>query len=327
MMPQTRTAILHLGTYKTGSSSVQNLLYLNRKQLAEKDVLYPEAGIVKDEDVGYRHRQLIIPVMKGGASSYVVAPLRKELKKSSAANVIMSNESWSSPLHLPMLGGFVAELADMGFDKVSGVMFLRRLIDYKISHYREFTFRRGNQLPFNTYLRRPPGMFDYLFLARNLRSIFGQQLQVLNYALVRDSVTSFFEAIEMSHHLAWLKPAGKANTKSVKALGIEVLRHANKAKLSDQDRFDFLTDFENRHADLFRQSWTERTEPDMPVYGPAYHKELASALHWPEDQVGILLGDRPIEGRHVGEAEDLIIQALEDWVKQKAASPQKVTRH
>lgn len=321
-MPQTRTAILHLGTYKTGSSSIQNLLYLNRQRLAEKGVLYPEAGIVKEEEVGYRHRQLIVPVMKGSASSYVVAPLQKELKKSSAPDVIMSNESWSNPLHLPMLGGFVAELTDMGFDKVSGVLFLRRLIDYKISHYREFTFRRGNQLPFNEYLRRPPGMFDYLFLARNLRSIFGQQLQVLNYALVGDSVTSFFESVDMSHHLAWLKPAGKANTKSVKALGIEVLRHANKARLSEQDRFDFLSDFENRHPDLFKQSWTERTEQDTPVYGPTYHKELASALQWPKDQVGLLLEDRPIEDRYVGELEGLIIEELKHWVKQKAASPQ-----
>ncbi|MBC9245737.1 hypothetical protein H4P12_03185 [Paracoccus sp. 11-3] len=326
-MQRSRTAILHLGTYKTGSSSIQNLLYLNRTQLAEKGVLYPEAGIVKEEEVGFRHRRLIVPVMKGNTSSYVVEPLQKELKESPETDVILSNESWSNPLHLPMLGGFVAELRDLGFDKITGILFLRRLIDYKISHYREFTFRRGNHLPFDAYLLRPPGMFDYLFLVRSLRSIFGPQLRALNYALVQDSVASFFDAADMAHHLSGLDPTGKANTKSIKALGIEVLRHANKARLSEQDRFDFLSDFETRHPELFQQNWTERSGSDTPVYGLSYHNELASALQWPDEQIELLLKDRQIEGRYVGEAEDLILQALQEWAKRKATSPQEIPGH
>lgn len=40
-MTDGRTAILHLGTYKTGSSAIQNFLYANRALLAERGLLYP----------------------------------------------------------------------------------------------------------------------------------------------------------------------------------------------------------------------------------------------------------------------------------------------
>ena len=40
-MPADRTAILHVGTYKTGSSSIQNLLYKNRDLLATRHPARP----------------------------------------------------------------------------------------------------------------------------------------------------------------------------------------------------------------------------------------------------------------------------------------------
>lgn len=308
-----RSAILHLGTYKTGSSSLQNLLYANRDLLAEQGVLYPQAGVIRDEVIGYRHRRLIMPFMKGETDTYVVKSLRKELGKQRQQRVVISNESWSSPRHLPMLGGFCAELEDLGFEQVTGVVFLRRLVDYKVSHYREFTLRQGNKLGYERYLLGTPGVFDYLFLVRNFRSIFGDDLRLIDYARIEDTVSCFFETTGLSALLPELTPVGKANVKPVGALGVEVMRHANRQGLERAEGLAFLSWFTERRADLFTEEWTERESPETLRYGSRYRKDLAQLLDWPPEAVEALLEDRPIIGRPVGRAQKEIAAGFKEW--------------
>lgn len=309
-MTASRTAILHLGTYKTGSSSIQNLLYANRDRLAAQDVLYPEAGLIKSEVIGYRHRNLVIRYMKGALTTYVTEPLRRELDENRQGRVIISNESWSSPRHLPMLGGFAADLQDMGFDRVAGIGFLRRLVDYRVSHYREFTYNQGNAIPFGSYVLGTPGVFDYLFLARNFRAIFGADLHLLRYGAAGDSVAAFFAAAGIPDLLPGLTPIAKANVKPVGALGIEVIRQANKAGMKEPAARAFLARFEAAHPDLFREEWTEREGPETFCYGRRYRQDLAATLGWHADEVDALLEDRSVSGRPVREAAAQIAAAL-----------------
>ncbi len=51
--------IFHLGTFKTGSSSIQNTLWANRKLLRKQGILYPKTGLKKSEaETGIRHSPL-----------------------------------------------------------------------------------------------------------------------------------------------------------------------------------------------------------------------------------------------------------------------------
>jgi hypothetical protein len=310
----TRRAILHLGTYKTGSSSIQNLCHANRGRLLRLGVLYPKSGLIKDAVIGHRHRNMIIPFMKGATSSYVIEPFKAELEASPASSLIVSNESWSHPRHMPMLGGFRAELEDLGVDHVTGVAVFRRLVDYKVSHYREFTLRQGNKIAYERYILGTPGMFDYLFVARNFRAIFGADLQLLDYAASEDSVAAFFAAAGLSELLPGLKPVPPANVRPIRALGTEAMRQANLEGLPREKGQAFLARFRDEHPDLHAQDWTERETPERPSYGSAYRRALSQTLGWAPEAVERLLESRPIEGRPVSEARPVIKRALKDWI-------------
>ena len=314
-MPADRTAILHVGTYKTGSSSIQNLLYKNRDLLATHGMLYPQSGLTKDAVIGHRHRRLIPPVLSGKTSSYVTQELQSELKTAPQHSVIISNEAWSNPRLQPMLGGFVTELADMGFSRIAGILFLRRLIDYKVSHYREFTFRQGNKTPFHNYLLQPPGMFDYLFIMRNFRAIFRSDLHVLDYSRINNSVPAFFDALGLCDILPKLVPVEKANIKPVGALGVEVMRHVNMQGLNRKKGLRFIDYFESRNPGLFKEEWTERDGPETFRYGGHYRKELADVLGWPAEDVDRLLEDRPLSGQSLEKARPLIEAELTEWIR------------
>ena len=313
-MTDGRTAILHLGTYKTGSSAIQNFLYANRALLAERGLLYPQTGLIKSDEIGYRHRRLVEAVLKGEAGSYVPRPLRDELQQSPQPQVLFSAEAWSNPRQIPILGGFATELGDIGIARVEGVVFLRRLIDYKISHYREFTTRHGNRKPFHDYVRQAPGMFDYLFLIRNFRAIFGARLRVLDYARTDNSITALFDGLGWSGLLAGLETDTRANLRPLGALEVEIIRQASLAGLPPARAPQLVAHVRQTHPDLFAQAWTEREAPESFVYGPGYRRELAGLLGWPADDVDRLLEDRPPEGQPVATALAHLAPTITDWL-------------
>ncbi|MCP1167001.1 hypothetical protein NHG85_00415 [Limimaricola sp. ASW11-118] len=322
-MAEKRTAILHLGTYKTGSSSLQNTLYANRDALFRAGVLYPEAGLVKNPEVGHRHRRLLARFMRDEAAPYAMRSLRRELKETPHSKVVISSEAWSHPRYLPMLGGFTTELADIGFDRIAGIAFLRRLSDYKVSYYRQFTMRRGNAVPYPKYvhLQGQMGVFDYLHIARNFHAIFGEALTVLNYAQTGDTTSRFMQAAGLQGILPATQNESRANVKSDGALGAEVLRRTNKHGIEPAQGRVFLAYFRERHPDLFVQNWTERVAPEQKRYGRGYRSALAQVLGWPRDEVQALLEDRPVEGRPVAEASKIIETALKDWRASQGSSP------
>ncbi len=142
-------AILHLGTYKTGSSSLQNQLYANRDLLRESGFLYPQSGLIVQPKLGVRHFPLISDFMKG-KQGLLPARLADEFETLGCSTVIFSAEPWSAPLHQSHLTRFVCALEDHGFDDIQGVVLFRNLADYHISHYREFTVNQKNSTAFGT---------------------------------------------------------------------------------------------------------------------------------------------------------------------------------
>lgn len=316
-----KTLILHLGSYKTGSSSIQNLLFSNIDKLAEYGILYPQSGLDRSDVIGSRHRNLITPVVQGNTSSYVTHDLRKELETAERQTVIISSEAWSNPRFQAMLGGFAAELADLGFDEIIGVVFLRNLTDYKVSFYRQQTYRGKNKVPFHGFMLQTPGIYDYLFLIRSLRSIFGSRLHIIDYSHIDDSIEAFFGAIGLSSLLPELYPVERSNVRSVGALDVEIKRQANRAGLPQKKAINFIRHVETRHPDMFRQHWTERKKSEDFVYGSRYRKDLADITGWSAEAVDRVLEDRPLNGRRVSEADTLIAEELKLWSGRHKSTP------
>ena len=129
---------LHIGTHKTGTSSLQRMMVGLRPMLRDRGVLYPESGIRAKTD-GHAH----LPAIIAGTTELYLrehkvkrAPywemLEQEIKDARAERVILSSESFDR-----LTGPQVARVAESlkGHD-VRVVVYLRNQLDYMISYYK-----------------------------------------------------------------------------------------------------------------------------------------------------------------------------------------------
>jgi capsular polysaccharide export protein len=80
--------ILHIGTTKTGSTSLQNFLFSNRARLLEKGILFPEAGfrVLEDDKIPTSgHSDLFY-------RQNLLKDLAKEIEDNSSMAVLISTE-------------------------------------------------------------------------------------------------------------------------------------------------------------------------------------------------------------------------------------------
>lgn len=147
--------ILHVGTFKTGTSLFQNTLWINREQLlSDYRVLYPATGLIHGEqNLGVRHSDLTYyhgdpAVDWAGLMTELVA----EIRLTKARTTIISCESWSriQDREQNSLKATVEYLVKSNFC-VEVVAFLREEMDYAKSYYKQMTLHRGNVLPFDDF--------------------------------------------------------------------------------------------------------------------------------------------------------------------------------
>jgi hypothetical protein len=129
--------IIHLGAYKTGTSSFQNWMYRNRGTFKQAGVLYPETGLLVQDKLGCRHRRLSVVPPKEISSRHRI--LLKEIKHAECDTVVLSSEAWSIARNLYSLHSLIRFLEAHGIDDVQGFIVLRNVVAYQVSHYREFT--------------------------------------------------------------------------------------------------------------------------------------------------------------------------------------------
>ena len=127
-----KTFFIHAGTYKTGTSTIQNMIYDNRGILEEKGFYYPEAGLTKARRLGIRHYYLMYEIVRGNQLNYW-KELLKEISKVEQEKILLSHENFFSPSIDPKkivsrLDGYEIKL----------IVYLRNPIDYIESCYREW---------------------------------------------------------------------------------------------------------------------------------------------------------------------------------------------
>ena len=205
--------ILHIGTHKTGSTTIQNYFYLNRLWLRPMGIYYPKP-INGPLFYANNHKDLRdtarIEGKSGGIAVHerfgphadLLAEYVNRIKRVGAPVSILSCEGWSS-----ILNCYAHRLSALTsrFD-VKVIAFMRRPDLWVESFYRQrvANLEHREQMPFRQFIAQPP-MKTYLYdrsqLFRWWEAAFGREaLTVIPYEPSRpgfDLLGKFFDAADI----------------------------------------------------------------------------------------------------------------------------------
>lgn len=98
--PRIERLILHIGTYKTGTSSIQRYLDRGRRRLEREGICYPAAGCGPDLLAPAHHRLALLADQGEGVASAdfsaVVDEIRREFADSGCGTLVLSAEDLSA---------------------------------------------------------------------------------------------------------------------------------------------------------------------------------------------------------------------------------------
>lgn len=170
--------VLHIGTHKTGTSSLQHFWSINAHKLLAKGVLYPVTGR-QDLDGGPSPRHAMLSWRLARRPDLQQA-LAAEIEAAEASTIILSSETFSSYASLPRLLDNLEALARiLEGCRVSVAVFLRHQPDFMAS-FHNMKVRIGNvSEPMRGFLenelRGNTAQYDYLQLLAPWREAFGDQ--------------------------------------------------------------------------------------------------------------------------------------------------------
>jgi hypothetical protein len=175
--------LLHIGTGKTGSSSIQAYLQQNADRLSERGVMLPSSLGEKNHrrlpaiiqsgratDTFLRSRGILDPAKQDAARARWLSEFRADIAGSTASTCIISSE------HLSFLDQKeVAELKsvlDGLFSSIRVLVYLRDPVDYAVSMY-DTAIKMGG-IPPGPRPAKKDGKTDYKALLKSWVSAFGK---------------------------------------------------------------------------------------------------------------------------------------------------------
>ena len=171
------TAYIHIGTHKTGSTSIQYFLFKNRQKLSEQGFLYPLSGIPKKNLFGQhhlaaaflKHLQLNTYNPNAGGWEEVIS----EASYVSDKNIIISSENFCLPrFDLEQIYKIKDYLSQY---KVKIVVYLRRQDNYLISQYRQFIGANKYSNSFQQFISEQKWLIDYFQILKPWQEVFGTE--------------------------------------------------------------------------------------------------------------------------------------------------------
>lgn len=163
--------VLHIGSDKTGTTSIQQFLRRNRAALAGQGILYPRApGDVRHIELGlYARPDEVLPESRLWRRGDYSTPeafrrrlrrrLLREVREAGASTVVLSDEAlYRMPAEsIGRLRGLIDELAR----QVRVVVYLRRQDDHLVSRYQQ-AVKLGEVLDLDAWSRRDlSSVYDY----------------------------------------------------------------------------------------------------------------------------------------------------------------------
>ena len=268
-------AFLHIGTEKTGTTTIQNFLAKNRKYLLEDGYLYPSSPgkinhiklaifAMKSSKIQDIHKflGLTTPERVTKFQSQFKKNLTQELSLSNLQTVILSSEHCSSQLIFKEDIERLKIFLNNFFEEIKIIIYLRRQDKYLASLY-STGIRCGRSEPFNlpsskeTFERR----YDYYHILKKWESVFGKDKIIVkvferNQMLEGNLITDFTNALDLKLDNRYKLPP-KLN-QSLDIYSLEYLRIINLCfKLLSKDNIST-----NRH----RKRIVESLLPSLERY-------------------------------------------------------------
>jgi len=168
-----RRAIIHIGSSKAGSTSIQHALYSNRLQLLEHGFYYPKTGVF----AGFGHANVgrdIVGAADFRSNKGTFAELLKEIASNDHQTIVLSTETLiraNADARHKLITGF----HEAGIQEVSVIVYVREQAAMVHSLYGELV-RNGNfRATFQEFairqINRP--FYDYTRLLDQLRGQYG----------------------------------------------------------------------------------------------------------------------------------------------------------
>jgi hypothetical protein len=180
-----KSLILHIGTHKTASSSLQLFLLRNKAELARHGFCYPTEGAYFWP--GENSQSILSHAIRGVKPTYLgktsiskkacIAEIQRDIERSPCQNVLISSE------HLSLLDpAQIEELREVfapQVAKVRVVVYLRRQDSRLESGYNQLTKTGQNALGFDAFVERimanDEGNYDSDRLLRRFAAVFGRE--------------------------------------------------------------------------------------------------------------------------------------------------------
>lgn len=220
---------LHMGTHKTGTTTIQDTLDRARDLLRGQGVLYPRAGRKHRGKAYQRHRGVSQAPDGSERQAKVFARLFEEIDNAGCDHVILSCETWCRDTAHPGLLRLLEQARARGLEP-EGVLYLRNRYAYARSHYREWTQNWHNKHPFARYLEGEPDRWDYTALAQKMNAALDGAVRYYCF----DEVPDVMEHFEIEMGLPQVPRIGTRNP-SLSAFKAEVQRQANARAPKDAD--------------------------------------------------------------------------------------------
>ncbi|WGV25122.1 hypothetical protein [Halotia branconii] len=178
------TIYLHIGMPKTGTSSLQKILFNNRDKLLEAGYLYPMSGIrhnAKEVEDRYCHNLLALCFLDFKEKNDLLSQfptwesLKTEIDSINPNNVIISAEAFNfyDVFYKPET---IAKIKDLLNDyEIKIVIYLRKQDDFLESCYRYMVNIGACRVGIQEFFNEFKHMFNYYQILENWAGIFGYE--------------------------------------------------------------------------------------------------------------------------------------------------------
>jgi len=237
--------ILHIGLDKTGTSTIQNVLHVNRDYLLNNyKILYPLTGQWHD----HSHHRIPFSMIKNNLHSNeddlstLLDSLLNEIATSTCERVVISSEIFRSCINLESFDLFYSSLVEL-FESVDIVIYLRNQVNWLLSLYNQFVKDNNVRFSqsFNNFFEKTKERADYFTLLTSIEMKLKRldkknvNFKVFKYVEKSNQILDdFFEYLEVD-----IKELVINNTnmnKSLNRIELDMYRHFNRFDISDEIR-------------------------------------------------------------------------------------------
>jgi hypothetical protein len=185
-----QTVYIHIGQHKTGTSSIQRFLTLNRKKLFDLGFIYPNLYELTASHyiawmLGFGGKE-ITHIEKSATKDIIIKAIEECYKKKK--NIIISSEHFSSNITCEKLLLLKNLFKDFN---IKIICYLRRQDLYAESFYNQL-IKNGNTIDFDAYIQNTS--LDWNIFLNNYEQVFGKEnILVFPYNFHNNETPNIYE--------------------------------------------------------------------------------------------------------------------------------------